>query len=57
MQINHHQQFSLLSQSDLVRHMKLNNAGESQTEGNVIFIKKFIDPITRYFFKYFIDVG
>lgn len=57
MQINHQQQFSLLSQSDLVRHMKLNNAGESQTEGNVIFIKKFIDPITRYFFKYFIDVG
>ena len=31
----HHQKLSLLPQSDLLEHMKLNNAAESQTEGNI----------------------
>ena len=36
MQSYHHQELSLLPQSDLIEHMKLNNAAESQTEDPVI---------------------
>ena len=58
MQSYHHQELSLLPQSDLTEHMKLNNVAESQTEiYNVAFIKKFIDSVIHYFFNYFINVG
>ena len=53
MQSYYHQELSLLPQSDLKEHMKLNNA-ESQTK---CFIKKFIDSIIHYFFNDFINVG
>ena len=35
MQSYHHQELSLLSQLDLIEHMKLNNAAENQFEGNM----------------------
>ena len=35
MQSYHHQELSLLPQSDLIEHMMLNNAAESQTEENI----------------------
>ena len=35
MQSYHHQELPLLPQSDLLEPMKLNNAVESQTEGNI----------------------
>ena len=35
MQSYHHQELSLLPQPDLIEHMKLNNAAESQTEENI----------------------
>ena len=35
MQSYHHEELSLLPQSDLTEQMKLNNAAESQTEGNI----------------------
>ena len=35
MQSYHHQELSFLPESELTEHMKLNNAAESQTEGNI----------------------
>ena len=39
--------------------MKLNNAAESQIEGNmkVVFIENFVDPIIHHFFNDFIESG
>ena len=35
MQSDHHEELSLLRKSNLLEHVKLNNAAESQIEGNI----------------------
>ena len=47
MQSYHHQELSLLPQSDLTEHMKLNNAAESQLKRIYVFIKKIIDSVVH----------
>ena len=54
MQRYHHQELSLLPQSDLTENTKLNNAAESQTEGNIKCC--FYQEIYRFYIIYiFID--
>ena len=40
MQSYYHEELSLLPQSDLTEHMKLNNAAECQTEGNMLLLSR-----------------
>ena len=50
MQSCNHQELSLLPQSDLIEHMKLNDAVENQTEGNICC---FYQEIYRSYYTLF----
>ena len=53
MQSYHHRELSLLPQSDLIKHMKLNNAAESQTEANICFYQEIFRFYYTLFFQLF----
>ena len=52
MQSYHHLELSLLPQTDLTEHAKLNNAAESQTKGNTCC---FYKEIYRFYYTLFFE--